>query len=449
MGFGVSSFGSGAFGAGSFGGAGDLISYFKKYGLVFYKDYTYSPATMNADYSIGSATATFTASRSASNPATYIDLGGKLNLVTSSDIPRYAQGYYDATGFSPMSGLLIESGSTNLCYCGAFDSNCAWNGANFQYSGVTRWILSTANGGAATASVSTDSLYIRSMKISITNQGAGATDVYCYPSNGVAITNTNKFTVSFWVKTSVAKTIPLVCCNAGFALNYGLNTTYTTVANKWIRIVKTFTANNTDGNAFVISELGNLGTFDWQFEGFQCEQLPYASSFIPTTAGTRTRNAELLKYVTSNNRTTSQETIVTRVVPQYDAANMGTTVGGITSTDTKDVSGGFYSSSQAFLYPNLTDTVGCVAQGSTILKNTSYVVGMDIFGTAASTKASIFINGSSVGTTTTAYTAPTFGTYFYVGSGQGSSQLNGIVQRVAIFSKSSSSIQMSDISGLL
>lgn len=53
-----------------------------------------SLSNLDADFSVGSATATFTATRSASNPATYIDKNGNMQLETVSNVPRYNSGDY-------------------------------------------------------------------------------------------------------------------------------------------------------------------------------------------------------------------------------------------------------------------------------------------------------------------------------------------------------------------
>src|SRR3990167_7083865 len=81
-------------------------------GCTFYVDYTLG--IINARMSTGSPTATFTATRSATTPSTYIDSSGIIQLVTSSNIPRFAGGYYDSTGFHAQKGVMIEAVATNL-----------------------------------------------------------------------------------------------------------------------------------------------------------------------------------------------------------------------------------------------------------------------------------------------------------------------------------------------
>src|SRR3990170_2256597 len=99
-----------------------LISLYNKFppGLTFLKDYGNSNI-LGADYAKGDGTSTYTASRSATNPATYIDANGTIQLVTTSNIPRYNSGYYDETGFHTVDsngqrvrGLVIEGAGTNL-----------------------------------------------------------------------------------------------------------------------------------------------------------------------------------------------------------------------------------------------------------------------------------------------------------------------------------------------
>ena len=51
--------------------------------------------------------------RSATNPATYFDTSGIMQLETRSNVPRYNKGYYDATGWHTSASMLVEGASTN------------------------------------------------------------------------------------------------------------------------------------------------------------------------------------------------------------------------------------------------------------------------------------------------------------------------------------------------
>lgn len=105
----------------------DDLSSLQSYGTVtFFKDYALNTSSLNADYSVGTGTATMTVTRVASNPATYNVGSGVVTTTTTSNTGRFTSGYYDATGFHSRPGLLFEGASTNeLTYSGDI-SNAAW-----------------------------------------------------------------------------------------------------------------------------------------------------------------------------------------------------------------------------------------------------------------------------------------------------------------------------------
>ena len=276
-------------------------------GLTFHKDSRVAHY-LNADWGLGKYKAVFSATRSASNPSTYFNSDGNMQLLNTSNVPRFIGGYYDATGFHAAKGLLLEGASTNLLINGAFDSNNVWSvasgDAELKYNSTARYRLYVnAGAGAATVnSIFSDSLYNKSAKISISNGGAIIGDVQFYNTNSFSITSGSKYTVSFFIKTNSSKTITVrVIKNTTPFTNYGLDSTITTVANTWIRINKTFTANTTASDARLTIYLGNIGAFDINIESIQVEELPYPSSFIPTTTAALTRNQEYLSFYTVNN----------------------------------------------------------------------------------------------------------------------------------------------------
>jgi hypothetical protein len=235
-----------------------------------------------------------TVSRSASTPSTYIGSNGNINLVTTSDIPRYSYSY-SASDFVNTETLLDEGASTNKLINGSFDTNSAMSGDNIQYSGTNRWIMTYKNAGAATVTVSSTSLYSRSVQIAVTNQGSTTTAIKLR-SVGEATTTAANYTVSFYVKCSASVSPGITICDAVGATLLDLGT-FTTVANKWVRIAKTYSA-TARSDVGVLFNLGTMGTETFNFEGFQLELGDAATSLIPTTAGPLTRNAETLNLDT-------------------------------------------------------------------------------------------------------------------------------------------------------
>ena len=165
------------------------------------------------DFAYGIGNITFTASRGASNPATYVGSDGLLYQTTTSDVPRYTSKYYDETGLNDYSqqGVYIESQASNLFVSGAIDSNYAVNGNNFERSGTARWNTITV-GGSANLAVSTDSKTDfggRSLEIEVTNAGSSTFDVGFFNANQVNLSATTDYTISFWLWSDSNKTLEI------------------------------------------------------------------------------------------------------------------------------------------------------------------------------------------------------------------------------------------------
>lgn len=104
-------------------------------GLTFFKDYRDDDSSLNANFAVGSPTATYTAARSSSAPATYADASGKINLLTTANVRRWRGGYYDSTGFHAKPGELYEgTASTNLVTYSNDVTNAAWTKTNLDTS---------------------------------------------------------------------------------------------------------------------------------------------------------------------------------------------------------------------------------------------------------------------------------------------------------------------------
>ncbi|HRZ15223.1 MAG TPA: carbohydrate binding domain-containing protein [Candidatus Omnitrophota bacterium] len=277
-------------------------------GLTFFRDFRQNNA-LYSGFSLGQNAPTFTRTNVA---CTYTDSVGKLHAVNVENIPRFVGGYYDATGFYKYSNpiLLIEATSANLFLDGAFDDNSSWtDGVDADvllYGATSRWTLGvdTANGGATTNTMSSDSLFGQSAQISITGAGIAANDVQFFNSNNLSLANATSYTVSFYIKTNVAKTIPFYIGESDDDYTvYNDLGTFTTVAGTWIRVIKTFSglggSDVTDARLFI--NFGNLDLYDINIESLQIEASLFATSFIPTTTGSLTRGSEVFTYPTNNN----------------------------------------------------------------------------------------------------------------------------------------------------
>jgi len=412
-------------------------------GLTFFKDFG-NTADLDADFAKGLRTATFTASRGAANPATYIDADGVIQLTTTSNQGRFTKGYYDSSGFSSAKGLLIEGASTNIFVSGQIDANNAWNGVALEYSGTSRWNVQENGAGATTRTVSVDTannIGARSASVEITNAGAAATDVKFRATNTVILSDSVPYTISFYVKADAAKTIPLVIFEAEDDFTSFLNTTFDTVANTWVRIEKTFTptTNGASDPAAMEIRLGNLGLFTILFESLQIEQLAFASSFIPTTTAALTRNKETLKYYIAGNRTANEESFSIRASMEFTDSGVESNTRYWTDTDTKsrDATREFNNFS---FRPNSSDSVDSnVFQFKDMVgeENVLHVLSGSI--QHSNPYVVVYYDGVTIGGEEGVddYTDPAWGTFFYIGSNNAAnSHLYGVVGSIAFFNRS-------------
>lgn len=416
-------------------------------GLTFFKDYRPNASSLNADFSVGSNAATYTAARSESAPSMYTDSNGIIQLLTTADVRRWKGGYYDATGFHLQSGEMIEAAGTNLFLCGLINSSVLADTDGF-YISTTKYInVQYSNSGASTNSISTDSVSYggRSIQIEITNAGTvGASDIMAGNSTTINLTNGTVYTLSFYAKASTNKTISVLSLNGDTGLNQTAD-----ITTSWARYSLTWTANATAGTN-IRFYLGNNGLYTINFESIQLEASPYATSFIPTTIAALSRAPEVLKYETAGNRTAASETIYIKFALDWSAAEAsGLNI--LMSTDTKNRM--LQAQDNFRIRPNHTDSSACSADIATstsgAVKNTSYV----FVGTLQhiSPYAKVYFNGNTAQETSDDFTNPSWGTYFYVGiQNDGSSGLlNGLIQSVAIYSGAHDAATVAAVTNIL
>lgn len=398
--------------------------------LTFFKNYSRMPvgevsaSVLKADYSVGSGAATYAASRGSSNPATYIDNSGRIQLVTTSNVARVTSGFYNSTGFVSRPGLIMEVASTNLVlYSKDFSQ------ANWGYVSASAAVSSNTapDGGTAYTITTTDNSLQR-------------------VSQQISVSASTVYTFSWWAKKGTQSTVKYNIYDASNAADIVAATAYTIPASGWARFSVTFTT--PVGCVLIrvrpIEASGATGTTDlW---GAQLEALPFASTFIPTTTAALTRNAETLTYPISGNRTAASESIFIKFTP-YFTGNLG---GGrwLTGTDTKDRRITTGDGLVTFL-PNRTDDG---TGNSVTYTNTSAFTSQIVSGICkhSSPYREIYKNGVSQQSSVVDWTTPSWGTNFQVGcASAGNAQADSIIQSLAIFADSKSASDVASISNLM
>jgi hypothetical protein len=270
-------------------------------GLTFYKKYSNTSSTA-ADYSSGTETGTWTVTRSASTPATYVDASGIIQLKTDTT-PRFTQGFYDSTGFVSRPGIIVEGAGTNL---NPYSIATAESGGK-----ITNWGATTGGtvGGTINWSTTTPSIYptAKAQRVQYTGIASDAGRLHLNLVT-VAVTAGTTYTGSIWLKsqTGSGEQVSISIQELdGTATNVLQNIT---VTSSWARYQiqrvagagvtqARLTAGFINGTPIVEGVVVDL-------EGAcpQLEASPFATTFIPTTTGALTRISETLTYPIRGNR---------------------------------------------------------------------------------------------------------------------------------------------------
>ena len=389
--------------------------------LTFAKDFISSQASLNADVASGTKTATFTAARSGSAPATYIDANGVIQLVTSANTPRYQGGYYDSTGFHAQTGLMIEAVGTNLVPKSYTMNDATWTSSNLTVVNGAIADPSNIAGGVNAASITATS---GNANIQLTTAVTAATySVWLMRKTGTGTINITANSGSTW--------------------------TPVTLNNTWQRFQVSATSASQKCGIQIVTNGDAIYAYGNQFEAN-----PYATSFIPTTTTSLTRPVEVLTYPIASNRTAAQESIFIKYAQNYNSANaiQSGTVPALTATDTKNrvlAPANFNNANKTTFLPNSNDSVSVLAQANTLTLNTSYVTAG--IANTSSPYANLYLNGTSVNSYTTGgYTTNAWGTNFYIGCNNNSAgQVDGIIQAVAFYSTALNSTQVATITNIL
>lgn len=387
--------------------------------LTFYKNWE-DNQTADADYSAGSATGTFSVTRSSSAPATYCTSDGTVTSLTTSNVGRYTQGYWNDSGFFTKKGIIFEGASTNLVPQSNLTSDATWTLTNGTASNTDAG--SSSPDGTATAP-------------SFTATSANATILLT--------TSVTARTFSVWLKRKTGSGTVEITANGG--------TTWTAVtlpASGWGRFQVTATSASQKCGVRVVTSGDEI--YMW---GAQFEAKPFATTLIPTAGSSRTRNAESYTFANASNRTAATESIFYKIVPFFNGsqlADAGTNYPDIFMTQTKER--GFrcnQDNDSWYFYPNATDSSGAATTpGTAMVAHASTVLTGVCIATTGNPNFARAQDGAGYTTNNTDWTSPAWGTNFNIGSGSGGS-FWGIIQAVAIFSDAKSSTDITAITNEL
>jgi hypothetical protein len=416
-------------------------------GITFHADF--AQKTLVPIYAAGSGTPTFTATRGASNPATYLS-GEKVVLTTTSNEPRFTSGFYDDEGFKNRPGVLVEGASTNDLLHSYGDTQSGGK--------LTSWGAATSGtiNGTPTYSTpdATDLIDITNAKAQrvqytgVAGDGGTTNDRIQISKQTTAdgtFSQDDIATISCWIKSrtgnsgvTVRLKIWQLNSAGGWLTEDGINITPDSI---WRRYHFTYTMNQaTVARANAVLEVGYVSegdTVDVEATGIQLENLALPSTFIPTTTAALTRNAEVLKYPISGNRTAATESTCIRLIPfRNDDYNLNNRIID-TESKRRRINMGWRNDHQ--WHPNQTDSSDCSINDFHPIAYDNYrQYTLGAYCQHSSPYAGMYVDGIVSAQTETAddFTNPAWGTSFYVGSDtSGGTNNYAIFQSIAIFNR--------------
>lgn len=239
----------------------------------------------------------FTRTTGASNPATFVNSSGYITLATENQ-PRFD---YDPITLA-CKGLLIEESRANLLTHSEDFSNAVWT--------VTRTSVSVNQETAPDNALTGDKILEDS-----------STNTHFFTRSSFSFTSGTSYSLSIYLKAAGRSRIRITSGNtttwsAGSTFNLANGTIAATsfgssriqaAGNGWYRCTITGTAGATASTVvnFVFSNGvsesyagdGSSGVFAW---GGQIEAGAFATSYIPTTTASLTRNADVASITGSN-----------------------------------------------------------------------------------------------------------------------------------------------------
>lgn len=438
-------------------------------GLTFLMDFekfragSYSAEQLMADHAVGDGSVVCDVARSASNPATYVDEHGVLQLVTESDTARITAGYWDDTGFNKQKGFLSESTQTNYV-----DNSCFVGDANSD-GRADDWELEQINGVSELDfelidvidkfNVNTE---VNAQRIYGTESSEEATSgsIRLY-SGFFAATQGDQITISFWVKGSLSGCtfdVGFAQWDSGSYIGHIVSPSISISETEFTRVSRTLTVGDATTNSINpwvrIHSIGTGDSYDIQIACPQVEKYPYATSFIPTTVGALTRNTDGdLEIDSTNNVAPAQNSVLCKFAPYSDFTDDGVErYVFFLEGDTSEFYWRSYATSDNLQARFLEDVSSSPQLYATTTKPAAFVsqVYATTFEKKASSSEGILYRGGSLIATDSSGPANEIdmGT-LHITQQYSTTLLNGVVQRLAVYNNAKSGTAIKRITEML
>ena len=299
--------------------------------------------------------------------ATRVNAQGLIEDV-ATNIPRI-----DYTGGT--ASILLEPQSTNLIAYSEDFSDASWT---------------------KTGSASITSSYGVSPSGTISSSRFLTTDnSFLYES--VNVTQGVEYTFSIWVKSNNNS-----LDNFRIHIN-GDNSSAFTATSNWQKFQHTFTSVNASHNFGLVGD--TLGS-DLEIWGAQLEELPYATSYIPTSGAMATRLADKVTGAWSTDLINSTEGVLYAEIARSEEENLYRLLGIDDGTSNNYIKMGYGNASGNFWIRAVINGVTVISSDNALTSNPNEFYKIAI--RYQSGNSAIYINGTSILTTTTAFSSGNF-----------------------------------------
>ena len=375
---------------------------------------------------------------------TYVSVTGNLTVAAATR-PRF---HHDSHG-QPL-GLLIEESRQNLQpYSSEFD-NAAWIQAQSSVSSTS---------GTVGPNGSVSGTYRLTENSANDIHGLGVTAP-------VTVSLATKYTASVLAKAGTRTQISLIFDSEGtpsiFDLQYGnvasegasYRSSVDSFANGWYRCSSTVTKTNTSGNVVIALANGGIASYAGDgasyadVYGFQLEEGPFVTSYIPTTTVAVTRDADVVAMTGTNfsryHKVTQGSLLVdaqigyrpTDLVPQNQRPVIVSIDDG-TASNRVQILAESKASPIVSRGANLVVITGGTVQANLsnpATANLQTVSSGKISGFYNSNQFAFSFNGNTIETDLTGTVATTMN-QMTIGSGAGANSLNGTVSKIMYYAK--------------
>ena len=253
----------------------------------------------------------------------------------------------------------------------------------------------------------------------------------------LTVTSGNQYTFSVWLKNdNLADTTQVWLAFSTFSQGE-----YVTVTNEWQRFTTTQTADGTTEYPRIqTSEIGSI--FAW---GAQFEELPYATSYIPTLTGsTETRATETANGAGSADLINSTEGVLYAEIAALDDDDLNNRRISLAKDGDNKVN---------LVLPTVSNTIqGIVITGGVVQFNKSFVISNTVFNKIAIkykvNDFALWINGVEVATDTSGNTFSSGELNQLVfNNGNGNNPFYGKCKAVAVFNEALSDAELNNLTG--